>query len=314
MNVSRITTIMAVTALMATAPFMSLTSPATAVNATGTTNEQIQEINSKVMEGAADPLIISFGASQENPSIGGIDPNDPNFDVVSFGGMDTTFDSEGLETFGVNTIPGSETEEYQVQERRNVAPSLPSIDRYRGQILESLDIESPAINEAVKFLGVPYVWGGTSWRGVDCSGLTTMVYNVALGYRLPRVADAQAKATTPISWSEAKPGDLIFWGGAYKTHVAIYAGGNMMIHAPKPGDRVKYAKIYGSPVVHRVPGYRNIEKSKPITIVEEKQPKHSIHIINSEQVTNEKEETKVDKQKRDDGHSGEKRDSQSSVD
>lgn len=96
---------------------------------------------------------------------------------------------------------------------------------------------------AERYLGVPYVWGGTTPSGFDCSGFTSYVYR-QLGINLPRTAAAQQAALTPVS--NPQPGDLVFFGSpAY--HVGIYLGNGMEIAAPKPGDHVKIQPIYGTP-------------------------------------------------------------------
>jgi cell wall-associated NlpC family hydrolase len=102
---------------------------------------------------------------------------------------------------------------------------------------------------AARYVGVPYVYGGSSPRGFDCSGYVQYVYR-QLGVSLPRVADAQLRASRQISRSQAKPGDLVFFlsgGSAY--HVAIYAGGGMMYDAPRTGKTVTKREIWSATVV-----------------------------------------------------------------
>lgn len=101
---------------------------------------------------------------------------------------------------------------------------------------------------AKRFLGVPYVWGGSTPSGFDCSGLTSYVYRNAVGVKLPRVSQAQRNVGTRVSRAQAQPGDMV----NYNHHVGIYLGNGYMIHAPKPGDRVKIARVYGNPVYVRV--------------------------------------------------------------
>ena len=92
------------------------------------------------------------------------------------------------------------------------------------------------VETAMKYIGVPYVWGGTSPSGFDCSGLVQYVY-AENGYSIPRVTYSQQAVATPVSFSNLQPGDLVFWGGsAY--HVGIYIGDGMYIHAPAPGQSV----------------------------------------------------------------------------
>ncbi|MDR4945697.1 C40 family peptidase [Neobacillus cucumis] len=97
---------------------------------------------------------------------------------------------------------------------------------------------SAVIAYAKQFLGTPYVWGGTTPSGFDCSGFTSYVFRNAAGISLPRVSRDQQNVGTRISPSQVQPGDLIFRGNpAY--HVAIYIGGGKYIHAPQTGDVVK---------------------------------------------------------------------------
>lgn len=85
---------------------------------------------------------------------------------------------------------------------------------------------------ARQYLGVPYVWGGASPSGFDCSGFVQYVY-AQYGIRLPRTADVQASVGYPVSREELQPGDLVFFAGDYVniSHVGIYVGGGQMIHA-----------------------------------------------------------------------------------
>lgn len=111
------------------------------------------------------------------------------------------------------------------------APSAPSVNS--GSVLEI----------AQQFIGVPYVWGGTSPSGFDCSGLVQYVY-AKVGRSLPRVTYAQETAGSYISVSQAQPGDLLFWGPKGSSHhVAIYMGGGQYIHAPQPGQSVTIQSI-----------------------------------------------------------------------
>lgn len=100
---------------------------------------------------------------------------------------------------------------------------------------------SSIISIAGRYVGVPYVYGGTTPSGFDCSGFTSYVYAQA-GKSLPRTSGAQAAAGTPISRSQAQPGDLIFSPG----HIGIYAGGNTMIDAPRPGKTIQFRQIWMS--------------------------------------------------------------------
>lgn len=95
-------------------------------------------------------------------------------------------------------------------------------------------VGSNVVETARQFLGVPYVWGGTTPAGFDCSGLVQYVYGLH-GVSLPRTDAAQKAAGTVIDPDQAQPGDLVWHPG----HIGIYAGNGMVIHAPRPGKSVE---------------------------------------------------------------------------
>jgi peptidoglycan DL-endopeptidase CwlO len=94
---------------------------------------------------------------------------------------------------------------------------------------------------AAKFLGVRYVWGGTTPSGFDCSGFTKYVY-AHFGIKLNRVSRDQARQGTRISKANLRPGDLVFFGSPIH-HVGIYVGNNSFIHAPRTGDVVHISQL-----------------------------------------------------------------------
>lgn len=106
---------------------------------------------------------------------------------------------------------------------------------------------SAIIEIASRYIGVPYVWGGGTPNGFDCSGFTSYVY-AQMGVSLPHSSAAQRHAGTVVSRADAQPGDLIVTPG----HVAMYAGGNMLIDAT-PGNTIRFHSIYqSSPVFVRI--------------------------------------------------------------
>lgn len=102
-----------------------------------------------------------------------------------------------------------------------------------------------AASVALGQLGVPYVFGGASPRGFDCSGLVMWAY-AQVGVSLPHATTAQWAATKPISMSELQVGDLIFFYGL--GHVGIYIGGGRVVHAPHTGDVVRIEQVANMPV------------------------------------------------------------------
>jgi len=95
---------------------------------------------------------------------------------------------------------------------------------------------------AEQYLGVPYVWGGASPAGFDCSGFTMYVY-AQVGVSLPHNAAAQYGYGSPVSRGDLAPGDLVFFDGL--GHVGLYVGNNTFIHAPHTGDVVKFSTLTG---------------------------------------------------------------------
>jgi len=93
---------------------------------------------------------------------------------------------------------------------------------------------------AMRYLGTPYVWGGASPSGFDCSGFTMYVY-AQVGVSLPHSSYAQYGMGVPVSQGQLQPGDLVFFYGL--GHVGIYIGGGQYIHAPHTGDVVKISSI-----------------------------------------------------------------------
>ena len=125
------------------------------------------------------------------------------------------------------------------------------------------DSEFAAIyKEAQKYVGTPYVWGGsTPETGFDCSGYVCWVYNQN-GYDVGRTtANGLWNKSQHISEAEAKPGDLVFFEGTYdtpgKSHVGIYLGNGMMVSA---GDPIKYANIHSSYWEKHLAGFGRLSK------------------------------------------------------
>jgi cell wall-associated NlpC family hydrolase len=102
------------------------------------------------------------------------------------------------------------------------------------------------VRETMKYLGIPYVWGGASPSGgFDCSGLVTYVY-AKFGVDLLHGATLQARSGTPVPLTGMQPADLVFFGDtSFYSHVGIYIGDGLFIEAPHTGDVVKISKLAG---------------------------------------------------------------------
>lgn len=142
----------------------------------------------------------------------------------------------------------------------------PTGARYRGPNLAGIDAPKPAsrkqaleaVAAARKFLGVPYVWGGASHSGVDCSGLTMLAW-AAAGVSLEHSATMQWEESTPAPLNRLRPGDLLFYhfaddGNTPITHVVMYVGSGpygaaTAIQAAEPGTNVAYTPVYFSGLV-----------------------------------------------------------------
>ena len=99
------------------------------------------------------------------------------------------------------------------------------------------------VAKAKEYLGTPYVWGGSSTKGFDCSGLVSYVYK-ELGTSISRTSQAQSKDGVAVAKKDLQPGDLVFFGDASAPHhVGIYMGGDQYLHSPKTGDKVKISTL-----------------------------------------------------------------------
>lgn len=114
----------------------------------------------------------------------------------------------------------------------------------------SADLGQQAVNLALEYVGVPYVWGGASPSGFDCSGLIQYVY-AQLGVSLPHSSASMSTVGYQVSAAEAQPGDIVWTSG----HVSLYAGDGMVVEAQQEGVPVHYTEMWQTnPVFIRVTG------------------------------------------------------------
>ncbi|GAA4761746.1 C40 family peptidase [Actinomycetospora chibensis] len=132
----------------------------------------------------------------------------------------------------------------QTTERQSVSQrgaQSASSDEQASASSAGSSVARQAIAAARGQLGVPYVWGGTSPSGFDCSGLTQFAFEKA-GIELPRTSRAQAQEGQEVDAGSMKPGDLIFFNSPV-SHVGIYIGDGKMIEAPQSGSDVKISDV-----------------------------------------------------------------------
>ncbi|WP_407309423.1 C40 family peptidase [Desulfosporosinus sp. SB140] len=117
----------------------------------------------------------------------------------------------------------------------------------KEQVSRGNDDSSDIIDHAVSLVGTPYVFGGTSRKGFDCSGFTQYIY-AGSGVSLPRTSYAQYASGVSISKNELQPGDLVFFSTYSKgaSHVGIYIGGGRFVHADNPRVGVTITNLSNS--------------------------------------------------------------------
>lgn len=141
----------------------------------------------------------------------------------------------------VKPEPTREERTSRTTERASTETASPAAEASAASSAPASAVGSDVISIAARYVGVPYVYGGTTPDGFDCSGFTAYVYG-QLGISLPHSSSAQGSMGTKVSRDEAQPGDLIWTPG----HISIYAGDGMQIDAPRPGETIQFRKIWQS--------------------------------------------------------------------
>ncbi|GAA4980372.1 C40 family peptidase [Pseudonocardia tropica] len=121
------------------------------------------------------------------------------------------------------------------------ALSVSSAAQAAAPAAQAAAARSGAMSTAMAQIGKPYRWGATGPSAFDCSGLVSYAFSKA-GKDLPRTSRAQAQVGTPVSKSNLKPGDLVFFYSPV-SHVGIYIGGDQIVHASTSGQPVKISDI-----------------------------------------------------------------------
>ena len=145
-------------------------------------------------------------------------------------------------TVGAVLNDGSEVYSMPVDFRYKSKPPIAN-----SEYLAENPVAQGLLDVADDYLGVPYLWGGTTPAGFDCSGFVQYVCR-ANGISIPRVADDQLHGPgTYVTREQLQPGDLVFFGsGDYASHVGMYVGEGMMIHSPSTGKVIQYTSIDSS--------------------------------------------------------------------
>lgn len=173
-----------------------------------------------------------YGAKSINSAGTGNNPKGMGYAYTDGGAIDTSWATQ------VNSIMG---------QLYNTAKSVSSGTTQAQTRNQSSSKGQQLVNEVKKYLGTPYVWGGTSPSGFDCSGLMQYAAN-KVGVSIDRVSQDQFHNGTAVSKENLQPGDLVFFKGSTGSaqspgHVGMYVGNGQFIQAPKTGDVVKISNL-----------------------------------------------------------------------
>ncbi len=118
------------------------------------------------------------------------------------------------------------------------------------------------IMSAMSLLGVPYVFGGNTPKGLDCSGFIKFIFEKSMKVSLPRTSAAMGQTGQSIARDDIKPGDLVFFNtrGFANSHVGLYIGSNKFLHSPRTGKTVEVANMTNAYWSKRYNGARRIDK------------------------------------------------------
>ncbi|TSO25719.1 C40 family peptidase [Lactobacillus sp. LL6] len=145
-------------------------------------------------------------------------------------------------TVNVNSVAAKNIKAKKVKKAKKVTPAVsqaPTATDKQETATQSTGDASAVVSLANEQVGKSYVWGGTTPKGFDCSGLAQYVYKKATGVDISRTTYSQVNQGKSVSLRNLKPGDLLFWGSTNSPyHVGIYVGNNQYIHAATPSQGV----------------------------------------------------------------------------
>jgi cell wall-associated NlpC family hydrolase len=158
-----------------------------------------------------------------------------------FGGKETKKETSEGERKHTGPRFGSKEKEEETKENdkkvepkevERIAKGERDFKREKNAAIKPLD-QSKMMKEISRYMGVPYVYGGMTEDGLDCSGYTSLVYNHSVGMHLPRSSSEQSKVGKSVAFADLKFGDLIFFNttGESASHVGIYLGDDLFAHA-----------------------------------------------------------------------------------
>ena len=190
-----------------------------------------------VGKSSASVLNVRAGKSTSSAIIGRLNYGDQINIITKSGGWYKIQFSGGI---------GYVSAEYMVADRHGNPVLYDKTADYSIQSLEGMEKGQQVVEIAKRYLGVPYVYGGSTPAGFDCSGLVQYVYR-EMGVNINRVAADQTAHGIPVTRAELKPGDIVFFHNTNKytriNHVGIYGGDGNLIHAAQTGDVVKITTL-----------------------------------------------------------------------
>lgn len=148
--------------------------------------------------------------------------------------------------------------------RADDEPPMPIEETPVAQVFAPTPVAEPVVStldKALDLLGIRYRWGGTTPEsGFDCSGFVRHVFREGLGLDLPRSSRELSKSGDPVAKDELQPGDLVFFNTMRRafSHVGIYLGDNLFVHAPRRGGRVRIDDMSGRYWTKRFNGARRV--------------------------------------------------------